>query len=365
MPNSYTLPLEGNNAFVQTNALNADQEIRTEALTSMGALTNYCHAYQSTGYLINQFFGSGVFYYSGTSSRTVMQWRIPTISSAHISFRSYIRYRGNGTTTPNFVWKSTSENGTINTYTHTDEIASTSYAYSTASIVASSNATGKYRTWELSVTGPVQITNVILEQIPLQSPIAQSIATQNCCDESSKSFLPIKNTTFDVDTPLSASKMLQVKEDINTLQLRRRVLFSYSGLDLGYESTTNPWLGTTVKPQRGLLLRDFQNMVHSGIMALPYFSNPDRLPIKFTVYYYTISVSFDYTFYIFDQSFTVLSGTSGWQSSTFTYYPPLYDVELYSMQTPLFRFKALTQFTDPLGNNYEASPITSLTLIGV
>ena len=365
MPNSYALPTEGNNAFVQTNALNADQDIRTEALTAMGKLLNFSHAYQGTGYLVNQMFGSGVFYYSSTTPRAVMQWRLPTISNAHVSFRASIRYRGNGTTAPSFSWAVTSENGTLNTYNHTDEVASTSYVYSSVAMLASSNATGKYRTFVLTISGPVQVTNVIIEQLPLSTPIAQAVVSQNSCDNTSKSFYPTKDTLFDVDTPLSAGKMIQVKENISTLQLRRRVLFSYSGLDLGYENTTNPWTSTFSHPQRGLLLRDFQSLVHNGLMALPYFSNPDRLPFRFTLYFYTISVSYDYVFWIFDQQFTVAAGTTGWQNATFTFYPPLYDVEMYSLQTPLFRFKALTQFTDAIKENFEASPITSLTLVGV
>lgn len=365
MPNSYTLPTQGADAFIQTDALNADQELRTEPLTAMAKLNNFSFAHQCTGVLVNQHFGGGVFYYSSTTQRSVLKWRLPNISQLHIQFRCSVRYRGNGTNTPQFAWRTTTESGSISTTNATDEILSSSYAYSQTLLTIGVNATGKYRTIELLIQGPVQISNVVVEQVALASPIAATNPQQVCCDNISRTWLPTSDQTFIADSPMSASKMIQIKDDTSVLQLRRRVLFAYSGLDLGYESATNPFLGTTVKPQKGLILRDFQNMVHSGIVALPFWSNPERLPLKYTIYYYVISVPFDYTFTIFDQTFSVLAGTSGWHSSTFTYNPPSYEVERYSLQNPLFKLTMLTQFTDPLGNNYEASPIQSLTLVGV
>lgn len=366
MPNAYTTPAEGNNAFVQTDALNSSQEIRTEALTAMAKLSNYCFAHQSTGPCINQYFGPGIFYYASSTPRTACQWRVASISSMHTLFTAKVRYRGNGTNLPQISWRVTTENGTLFTFSHSDEVISTAYQYSTMSFNIPTNQTGKYRTFELVVSGPIQISNVVVDTAALSSPLSQINFTQNSINGASMSFLPTRDTLFAADSPLSTPKLLQVRDNINTLQLRRRNLFSYSGLDLGYEQATNPWLGAkTVRPQRGLLLKDFQNIVHGGIMALPYFSNPERLPFRFEVYFYTIAVGFDYKFSLFDQEYTILAGTSGWQTKQISYTPPLYEVEKYTMQTPLFRFKALTQFTDPLGDNYEASPITSLTLIGV
>ena len=365
MPNSYTLPTEGANAFIQTDALNADQEIRTEPLTAMAKLNNFTFAYQCTGPLVNQHFGGGVFYYASATQRSVLQWRLPNISQLHVQFRCSVRYRGNGTNTPQFAWRVTTESGSVSTTNATDEIASTLYAYSQTTMTISTNATGKYRTFELLIQGPVQITNVLIEQVSLNTPVTSTNPLQVCSDNVSRYWLPTSDQTFIADSPLSASKMVQIKDDVSTLQLRRRVLFSYSGLDLGYESETNSFVGWTVKPQKALVLRDFQNMIHSGIVALPFWSNPERLAFRYTIYYYTIAVPFDYTFTILDQTFSVLANTTGWQTSTFIFNPPSYDIDRYSLQTPLFKLTMLTQFTDPLGSNYEASPIQSLTLVGV
>lgn len=365
MPNIFTLPTEGSGAFIQTDSLNSGQDLRTEALTAMAKLNNFSFAHQCTGPLVNQHFGGGIFYYGSTVQRSVLRWRLPNISSSHVVFRCTVRYRSNGVTVPQFAWRVTTESGSVFTTNATDEILSTAYVYSSSLVTIGTNSTGKHRTFELLIQGPVQITNVIIEQNFLGSPVPSTNPQQTCCDDIARHWLPTSDQTFLADSPMSASKMIQVKDDVTTLQLRKRVLFSYSGLDLGYDSTTNPFLGAVVKPQKALILRDFQNITHSGLVALPFWSNPTRLPFKYTIYYYAIPVPFDYVATILDQTISIPANSNGWHSATFTYDPPSYDVARYSLQNPLFKLTMLTQFTDATGSNYEASPIASLTLVGV
>lgn len=294
MTNSFSLPLAGNNARVEPDAFITSRDISNadNQLGKIGRLQNYAFAYHATGPIITQHFEDGVFYYSGTS-RVACRWRIPAISANHKTIK--ITLHGQGTSgNALFTLSNASSSNTKN-------FAFNSQKFDQGSIALAS-VTSEYSLLTLTVSGAIQLDYVCIEYLPLSSPLAE-IAVDAVYTNGF--FYPIGDDSFLADEPLSAGMGQMLTNNIRVLQRRPRMLFSMSGIDLP-ETTSNPILGKTVRPQKGLTINDIFALNTAFIV----WGNYNRLGMIYKVMMYVENfTAYDFSFKIYSQDITITSGT--------------------------------------------------------
>lgn len=372
MANSFILPTVGTNQFVASDAFVVNRGITAESLSVIPSLTNYNHAYLNTGTIISQQFRNGVLYNTtnGSYRPSVLRYRVPLLSDRHFGWRVILRYSTPTTTLPLVRWKVTSDNGSIAYTSHTLNLTggASILAYSTATITNNTNAIGSYKTFELELQNSIIIHSIDIEATPLTSPLTTISSAIRGSDNIQRAYIPMDSAIFEENSPLSSAKMDMVIGGVQALQQRKRLLFALSGVDLSYDSITNPYSTMITRPQKGLLWADIHNL-GSTLLSLPYFLNPHSIEYTITIWYFALSQITDFNIYILGNPITIPAGSTGWYSSSFVYrpsYPVIKEMETIDGITPKSN---LILASDTLirssGNRVDALPIASLCIFGV
>lgn len=363
MPNSYTLPIQGNDAYVDINGYTAGRPINYELLKANAELINYSFAYLGTGPVINEQYNAGVFFYDSPTQRTVARWRVPTLSGIHSQFRFIVRARGgNGGTNAIISWDVVASNGTTSSnhtpfntavYTYTNQLTIT---------IASTN-TLPYFEIRLKVQNRVDIQSIMVEHIPLSTPISTATLSNCESDNTRNNFYGISPNMFNEDTPLSSSKAKQMADNIDTLTKRPRLLFNMSGIDTGITSTTNPYNALTIKPQKGLLWDDISNITRGDIL-LPYWFNSENMDVYFNLHLYIQPLA-DFVLYFLDEEIYISNANAEkWVTYSIKYNTSrLFEIVTSSIGTPLIRYSILPLY--PNAVPVTATPILAMSLWGV
>jgi len=363
MPNSYTLPIQGNDAYVDINGYTSGRSITYELLKANAELLNYSFAYLGTGPIINEQYNAGVFYYNSTSQRTVARWLVPTLSGIHSQFKFTVRARG-GTPSLNGIisWDVVSSNGTTSS-NHTP-FYQVNYTYTNVlTITVASTNTLPYFEIRLKVQNQVDIQSIMVEHIPLATPISTATLSNCESDNTRNNFYGISPNMFNQDTPLSSSKAKQMADNIETLNKRPKLLFNMSGIDTGITSTTNPYNAYTIRPQKGLLWDDISNITRGDIL-LPYWFNSENMDVYFNLHLYIQPLA-DFVLYFLDQEINIPNtNAEKWVSYRIKYNTSsLFEIASSSMGTPLIRYRILPLFPNSLP--VTATPILAMSLWGV
>ena len=371
MTNSYTLPVEGNDAFVNTDAFVATKQITSEGLSRIAPLQNYAHAYTCVGPVINQYFPDGVLYHntSGSFRAGVLRYRVPLLSSFHYGYRVLLRYSTNAVL-PSVRWKVTSQNGTVTYHTHTLSLTGglSVIGYSSLTISQSTDSSLAYKTMELEINGTICIHSVYCDRTPLSSPLSGISSGIRGSDGTARAFIPLSDDTFGSERAVSANYLHYIADNLEALSNRPRHLFSMSGINVGYDAVTNPFSAITTRPQTNLLWRDLHNL-GSVLVGMPYLLNPDRKPFKFIVHLYLQSQTTDFTLTLNGNDILISAGDSGWKTYTFNYnynYPFVKPRETFDGITP----KQNLIMTSPdllRSNGYrcDSTPIQAISVFGV
>lgn len=359
MPNSYTLPLEGNNAFIATDAFVADKNIDYQALEKMGRLNNYNIAALGTGPIISQQWNNGVNYYSAVSATTICIWRVPTLSSFHGFHRMNVRARGtNGVVS----WRVTGSSG-AQTFSH-NVFTSASYTYLNQLLVSFNANTLPYFTVELRVSGAVDIESIMVDSIIPTSPITTSSITSRKSDNTSAGVYQTGATLLIEDTALSSSKAHALINTTEVLKTRPRSLFQFSGLLQSNNAVTNPFNSFSIKPQRTLLINDINN-INQGFIGIPYWGNSNRIGAKYNVHIYQLAATFNFKFSMLGREITLTaSATDKWAIFTFDVNPDTTQIEAQSLSTPLVKVDFQTA-TILYEQTYNYIPIAAISIWGV
>ena len=358
MANAYISPLEGNNAYVATDAFVSDKNIDYQALDRMSRLNNYCIAALSTGPVISQQWNNGVNYFSGVTTTTICQWRIPTLSSTHSFHRISVRARGTNATVS---WRITGSSGQ-QTAGH-NVFTSASYIYLNQLLVSFNANTLNYYTIELRVAGTVDIESVMVEQVLPTSPLNNNQLTSKKSNGTSASVYQTGTTALIEDTPLSSSKAHSFISTIDALNTRPRSLFQFSGLAQANNGVTNTFNSFTVHPQKTLLLNDINN-INQGFIGIPYWGNTNRIGAKYNVHIYQLAATFSFTFSILGNSITLQSSlTDKWATFSFNANPDTTNIAEQSLATPLVKLDVQTP-TILYEQPYNYVPIAAISIWG-
>lgn len=359
MPNSYILPLEGNNAYVATDAFVADKNIDYQALEKMGKLNNYNIAMLGTGPILSQQWNNGVNYYSAVTATTVCIWRVPTLSSFHGFHRMNVRARGtNGVVS----WRVTSSSGQ-QTFSH-NVFTSATYTYLNQLLVSFNVNTLAYYTIELRISGAVDIESIMVDSIIPTSPITTNTITSRKSDNTSDTVYQVGATAMIEDTPLSSSKAHSIINTTNVLNTRPRSLFQFSGLLQSNNGVTNPFNSFTIHPQRTLLVNDLNN-INQGFIGVPYWGNSNRIGAKYNVHIYQLAATFNFTFSMFGREITLSASASDkWSTFSFDVNPDISQIEAQSLSTPLIKIDFQTP-TILYEQTYNYVPIAAISIWGV
>jgi len=358
MANAYISPVEGNNAYIATDAFVSDKNIDYQALDRMARLNNYCIAALSTGPVISQQWNNGVNYYSTGTTTTVCIWRIPTLSSTHSLHRFSVRARG---TNAAVSWRVTGS-GVAQTTGH-NIITSASYVYLNQATMSFSANNLNYYTVELRVSGAVDIESVMVEQVQPTSPLNTNDLTSKKSNGSSAVVYQTGTTALVEDTPLSSSKAHSFISTIDALNTRPRSLFQFSGLLQSNNSVTNPFNSFTIHPQRTMLLNDINN-INQGFIGIPYWGNTNRIGAKYTVHIYQLAATFNFQFSILGHSITLQSSlTDKWATFVFDANPDTTGIAEQSLGTPLVKVEMQTP-TILYEQLYNYVPIAAISIWG-
>lgn len=365
MANGYILPIQGNEAYVDSNAYITGRDITYESLVANGQLINYSHAFLSTGPVICEQYNAGICFYNSATYRTIARWRVPNISSFHRNFRiTTVARGGNGGVNGNIRWSITYSGGT-STINHTP-INTVNYAYcNQLNLGLTSANTFNYFEVALSVQNRVDIQSVMVELLPLASPITGTTATNYECKAVTNTFYPMGDLMFTADKPLSSSLARQMSDNITTLTRRQRLIYNHSGLDMGYDSTTNSFNAYTVQPQKGLLWEGDISNIARGDVLCPYWFNSENFDVHFKLDLYVEANKPLFRLYFLDEEINIYPlTTTKWLSYYIKYNASRFDdIVSSSMGTPLIRIAFLPMYPDTEPVN--ATPILSMSLWGV
>jgi len=372
MANSYSLPTEGNQAFVNTDAFIQGKDITAESLSRFPTLNNYNQAYVNTGVVISQGFPDGVLYNtSPTLLSGVLRYRVPMLSDKHLSYRIILEYSTTNLTLPVARWKVTGASGSISYHSHTLSLTGGAgvKAYSAITPTPSTDATGPYKTLELELQHGIIIHHITIEIIPLSNPLTATGTSIRGIDGTGRAFIALDDGIFASQKPISADKMHRLIGNIEAIQMRPRCLFNFSGPNLAYQSVTNPYTGITTKPQTNLLWRDLHN-IGSILLGMPYFLNPNRISFKIIAHMFVASQSTAFNIQILGHTIAIPANSSGWKTYTWDFIPsyPIVKAanDTFDGITPKF---TLYLNSDTLmrsdGYRYDSTPIQSLNIFGV
>jgi hypothetical protein len=360
MANSYISPLEGNNAYVASDAFVSNKNIDYQALEKLGKLSNYAIAAIGTGPVLAQQWNNGVNYYSNVNTTTVCIWRVPILSSLHYFHRINVKARGtNGTIT----WRVTSSAGQQN-FTHSNTLNTNSYIYMNQLLVAFSPNSLPYYTIELRITGAVDIESIYIDAVLPVSPVSTSQIVSRKSDNTVDTVYGIGDTSLQPDTPLSTSKAYNLIKNIEVLNTRPRSLFHFSGLLQSNNGVTNPFNSFTIHPQKAMLLNDINN-INQGFIGIPYWGNTNRIGAKYSVHIYQLAAPFNFKFNILGRDITLSSSvTDKWVTVTFDENPDTTEIEEQSLSTPLVKVDISTP-NILYESQYNYTPIASISIWGV
>ena len=361
MTNSYILPLEGNDAQIETDGFVSGRDINYEVLIASGKLLNYSNAYLGSGPIINQQWNGGLCYYSnGSTYKQIVRYLVPSLSRQHNNFHTIIRAKA--TSGSNIRWRVVRSSGLEQLF-NVGASVSNSYLYNSLSFTVTSSTIGYYE-FILEVIGTVDIESISVENRPLSSPLSPTNTISYTTSQSTLSIYSVGDTMFGEDSPLSTPKAGLLIDNIYALNRRPRCLFSWSGLDTYTTSITNPFNTKTIRPQKGMIFHDIDK-INRGLIGLPYWLNSDSMTdLRYTVAIYNANVPYDCILTLFGRDIPLdRNKASQWNKFTFRGVPDQLDqIEDTSLSTPLIKFTFDSIYNEGYLTN--STPILALCIWG-
>ena len=300
MSNSFTIPP----VLPDSSTVVAGQEISSISLSKMGDLSNYMDAYGGSTNIVSQAYDEDVFIVDYTIVPTLpnSSWRVPSISSKHLSLDVYI-IANCSLSTSTISIDGDFGSGVIN---QTITVNTTGYSTFSATLTFSS-ITQLYGDIDLRVyntlsTAVTRIRTIMIRWSPLASPVStgSSVLGSDLCT-------PFGVARLGANQALTSRVGHQLLENINHFRKRPRVLISWSGL-----FGTSPITPST-SPPRTLGFGDVDILKPLA----PYFASVNPSSHQFTVALKVGGSSIPISLTIMGNEINTTGGI-GWITQTFT-----------------------------------------------
>tara|TARA_Y100000592_G_scaffold3800_2_gene5498 strand:+ start:4887 stop:5939 length:1053 start_codon:yes stop_codon:yes gene_type:complete len=287
MSNSYTSPP----LLTDPARLTAGLTIRSTEFNRLGDAQNYAFAQGGCGEVINQFWDSGVFEFTNTSTKECCEWHVPNPSEEHTEFKFRISASCNVSGAVATVSLKFPLSG--NSYTSTATITDTSRFNNVFDVVTINITTAEdelYATCKLSLQAPsggtIEVAAVQANWLPIASPLPTRLLGQYGANVT-----PMGITRLGDDQSLTSRFGVETLNNISEIRKRGRVLLNWSGVK---NSSSSPAQGVgSLDPQ---ILYNyvalFAGMNHNNLDVDVFIKGENiTTPINVDVFGYRLSVT--------------------------------------------------------------------------